>query len=58
MNKGKLLSIYKYSGNDYLTFEDFRIIDFDRGVEDESIGNFSICIDYKKIEYVTKITEK
>ena len=55
MNKGKLLSIYKHSGNDYLTFEDFRIIDFDRGVEEESIGHFSIRIDYKNIESITTV---
>ena len=55
MNKGKLLSIYKHSGSDYLTFDDFRIIDFDRGVEEESIGHFSIRIDYKKIESIITV---
>jgi hypothetical protein len=57
MNKGILSSFYKYSNNYYLIFDDFRIIDYDRNVEEDSIGPFNIRIhpSGENIESITVI---
>ena len=44
MNKGIFSSFYKYSSTYFLVLEESRIVDYDRGVEDEPIGRFGFPI--------------
>ena len=44
MNKGIFSSFYKYNGYHFLVLHESRIVDYDRGVEDEPIGRFGFPI--------------
>ena len=45
MNKGIFSSFYKYNGYHFLVLDESRIVDYDRGVEDQTIGTFGFRID-------------
>lgn len=55
MNKGIFSSFYKYNGYNFLVLDESRIVDYDRGVEDETIGRFGFRIDSngENIESIT-----
>ena len=55
MNKGIFSSFYNYNGYNFLVLDESRIVDYDRGVEDEIIGRFGFRIDSngENIESIT-----
>jgi len=57
MNKGIFSSFYKYLNTYFLVLEDSRIVDYDRGIEDEPIGRFGFRIknNGENIESITVI---